>query len=457
MSYTRVQVRQELARRHPGLGRNFTVTSGDTDTILASELLAVQNQDLVVPGAVIYINKDAGGSNAAPEGSVAWVETAPSTPASITVEIEPAISAVGPGDTGEVWHRDLQHIDRVNECIDRALTNRCHRWVKVPITLLPDGDMEKTATTAWTASSADATLSKVALTEGNPVRQTLCVLNGTLAGYAYQRFYVQPDENFSLVVLCRSLLNAAHTPKVVAQDATNSAAITLSGDGEEAETGLAWQVLRNTFTIPTACKMLDLRLGVKTAGDDAIFGWAALTRQNDREVVLPDRVNEPGKVGKVFKAVRQVSTPYEPWGSWDLQEVRGVEKFATRGTGGVTLRFPSTLGSDLYFYEEWQGYEALTETVPATATSRNQNTANDDANTTNADLDWVVEAAALECYLLAYNTWRAGNATRVASPGMPTSDPNPWRFQLMQQAAKVYQLNKNMTGEPQTTVTIVRR
>lgn len=415
MSNTLLQARQALAKQHPGLGRLVTATDGSTTSIIAPNLAGLANADLVQLGAPVYIEDTT--DDQAPEGESSYVSSVPGA-SSMTVTLYPDLTtAVAASDTGEVWHRHLQHIDRVNECISRADNEFCHRWVLTPLTMLLDGDMEKTAYGDWTAGDS-ATLAKTASSEGWPIRQYLTVTNAANAGYAYQDVQVVADEQFSLVVLCAASAINTHTAKVIAYDQTNSAAITLSGDEGTAETGKALQILRNTFTIPTDCVVLRVELGVDAAADDVLFGWAALTRRNVNEVVLPDRVKDAASVGRVFQAVRTTSDPYEPPNSWALQEIQGVEKLSTRGTGGVTLRFPGTLGDGLYFYEEWQGYPELTA----------------DTDTTEAPLKWLVDEAARECYELADRQWNAGNVGRLPPPGAFGRDASPWWPLIQKQA-----------------------
>lgn len=436
MSKTLLEVLQEVIDRHPALGRRDTVTGAtDTQNFQAAKFAGATAADLVQPGAPVYVSDTT--DDLAPIGESSYVDEAP-VKASTVVDIYPALTtALEASDTIQVWHQNLQHIDNVKKCVERALAEITHRWVLVPLTILLDGDMEKPTYADWTAGGV-ASQAKTASTEGYPTRQYNHLVNTSITGDIYQDVQAEPDETFSLAVLCRGGTTVTEQARVRVMDGAAETEIALSGDDNEAEVGMTWQVLRYTFTISSAATAARIRLGGANVGDDVDFAWAALTRQDAREVVLPDRVRDVGKVGRVFKAVRRVSTPYEPPGSWRLDEIDGIEKLATRGTGGVVLRFPGTMGDGLYFYEEWQGYEALSA----------------DSDTTEAPFDLLVEASALNCYELAYQTWNAGHERRIPQAGAPVRDPNPWLYHLRRQAPKVKALSRTAVGD---AVTVVRR
>lgn len=428
MSNTLLAIMQEVAKRHPDLGRLGTVSgAADASEFQSNAFYGVTARDLVMPGAPVYVDT---GSYL---GETVYVSKTPG-PTSNAVEVVPAFSGtLNALDTIQTWHRDLSHTDRIKECINRALTQYCHRWVLMPVTMLLDGDMQKAAYADWTAGSS-ATLAKTVWEEGEPVRQALWVINtGATSGYAYQSVQAHTDERFSLIVMCRPA--AGDVGKVTVYDSTNAADVSLSGDTGETTTANTWHVLRTTFTLPSACRAFQVRFGVATASDDAYYAWAALQRQDVNEVVLPDRIKSAEYVGRVFRAPRRITTPLEPAFSWGLEQL-DVEKFSTRGTGGVTLRFPCALGSDLWLYEEAQSYESLAT----------------DAATTEAPLDLVAEAAALEMYYLAYNSYRAGTEQRVPQAGVPTIDPNPWGYALKQQEQLVRRLQRDAVGSPIVTV-----
>jgi len=425
VSTTYLAILEELAKR-TGLGRLGIATAvGTAATIADSQRMLGLVSPAISIGAPILI------TSGARAGNHTYVQAEPPKTTGILSVAPDLAGALTIADTFQVWNSDFGHVDRVKECVNRALTQWCARRVLVPLTILLDGDMEKVAYADWTAGLA-ATLAKVASGEGQPVRQKLSVTNAANAGYAYQAYSeVQPCQQFSLVTLSQGSV-ATSVPTVAVNDVTNAVDIPLTGDGASAVAGAAFQVCRNQFTIPTGCRSIQVRLGVLTGGDDVLWGWAALIDQNAREVVLPDRINRANRVGRVYRAHRTVSDPYEPPGSWHLEEVTGVEKVATRGTGGVVLRFPEVLGDYLYLYEEYQPYAALSAL----------------SDTTEVPLDWAVAASAYECFDLLWGQWREGQASRAPMPGQ--MDPNPYAASRQRWMSRLLAERALALGPPHT-------
>src|SRR3972149_11363240 len=158
MAYTRLQIRQEIAKRYPDLCRLGTTTeagaSDGTTLIDTTNFLGVQNGVLVLPGGFVNVT----------EGS--------------TLESRPLITAptlsggtlTGPAFTGgaqiatgmdfEFWHRDLLNMTVVNAAVQRGLDEWCRRWVLVPLSRTVNGDWMRTAVdppTGWTGSTGTVT------------------------------------------------------------------------------------------------------------------------------------------------------------------------------------------------------------------------------------------------------------------------------------------------------------
>jgi len=425
VSTTYLAILEELAKR-TGLGRlGIATAAGTAATIADSQRMLGLVSPAISIGAPILI------TSGARAGNHTYVQAEPPKTTGILSVAPDLAGALTIADTFQVWNSDFGHVDRVKECVNRALTQWCARRVLVPLAILLDGDMEKTGYADWTAATS-AALAKAAMAEGAPVRQALGVTNASLAGYAYQEIAVQPNDQLAIVCCCRSQSGATHTPKLVVYDVTNAATISLSGDGGTALPGVTWQVLRNSFVVPTGCRAVQIRLGVATAADDVYWAWVALTQESAREVVLPDRTNRANRVGRVYRAHRAVSSPYEPPGSWQLEEVTGVEKVATRGTGGVVLRFPGMLGDYLYLYEEYQPYTALSAL----------------SDTTEVPLDWAVAASAYECFDLLWGQWREGQASRAPMPGQ--MDPNPYAASRQRWMSRLLAERALALGQPHT-------
>lgn len=422
MSHTLLEVLEQLVEE-TGLARLCTE---DTDAADSETLEDPQNLSGIggVPklevGCPVFVTSlETGGT---PIGEHSYIdENPPKT--SGTVSVLPAFTTLLKDDqTFVVCHKDIGHFDNVIGAINRGLTKWCHRWALIPLTRLTDGDMEGDSAdvdTDWSKGGDQTpTLGKTALTFPEvPSRQILSV--GAALGaiteyaYAYQTFDVVETESYNLTVCLKP---SSAYPRARVYDGTNFAYISLSGDTDETYEGFAFAVKRWTFTIPSGCKRITVRLGVTGIAGSVVtlFAWACLWRQNDRRIPLQPRVDSQQKIGRVFELVRGGGEE-EEWGESGLREIPRVVHGPGRGTQPMQIEIPSG-GTGPYFYEEWQPYPVFEKTSAKWVMT----------DTTDVPLEWAVGAGGYELYNWLARNWRQGMVQRQPDPGMP-GEKNPWR------------------------------
>jgi hypothetical protein len=259
----------------------------------------------------------------------------------------PAVTGCVTTDLAEIWTNALPTVDRIDEAIDRALTRHCLHWVPIPLTKVQDGDMGDSAITSlWTASVS--TVSKVVMPWPGTIGQRyLRVLN---AGYAASNAMpCQAGDQWRIDALVYVLTG---TGTLVVRDNTNAANITLSGDGGS-YTGTGWKRLDNTFTIPTGCETITVRLGSTGATDDSYWTSIIAYQQNERRFLLPARCT-PKRLGRML---RRTGTEYE-----DFHFHESGHPWSVQGGGaGEVVELNNAAGTgDPPYIEELRPYEALT-------------------------------------------------------------------------------------------------
>ena len=183
-------------------------------------------------------------------------------------------------------------VDKINEA-PRQLA-----FIKrtLPYTLVPDGDMNAVAVTDWTGTNA--TIAKVAATFAKPERGISVTDSGSGGGYAIPavNLFVEPDTSYSLEVLGWGT-DADDSGTLQVKDVTNSnAAITLS---ETVIDRMEPEILRNTFTAPSGCKEIQIRLVADAANDVVTWANLAFRKNETHEFILPDTPVRPMEIGRL--------------------------------------------------------------------------------------------------------------------------------------------------------------
>ena len=293
MSTTRLLLRQQLGSEETGLATlGIATANGTTTTVVASGLAGAYSASRWSRGTAIRfstLNSAAATTNTSLDSYA---------PATGTITVLPAITATKSADVFEVWSA-VDSVDEVDDAIDRGLTRRCFRWVPIPLTKVTDGDMGDTAVTGlWTASAAGITPTKVNVAFPDRVgRRYLRTLHTIASKYVYSNtISAVGGDVWRLSALCAANVGTAIlTP----YDVTNSANITLSGDGGS-YAGSAWKHLDNTFTIPATCEQIRIHVGGTGATDDIYWTNIIAYQQDETQFVLPMRIASEKKIGNVL-------------------------------------------------------------------------------------------------------------------------------------------------------------
>ena len=167
--------------------------------------------------------------------------------------------------------------------ITRAVRDACRRLRFAGFiypSLVVDGDMEYSDTSAWSSSNAALTKSTEA-GHLNFAQQSLRVANSAANGYA-QSAQIPVSGPSELFEIWAMVLVDVGTATLRAYDNTNAATIaSVSTSGE------AWQWLRLDATVPSGCRDLRIRLIGTESTTDAYWNLVLVRRQWSNRFALP--------------------------------------------------------------------------------------------------------------------------------------------------------------------------
>ena len=164
-------------------------------------------------------------------------------------------------------------------------------------TTVADSGFQSTALTSYVESDADGgaatTFSKVTTANSENVFRGIGsgrVQNAATGGYIRQRFAV--TEGQQVVVHALSRLDSGTNAELVLWDVSNDVAIgtTVEHDQER------WQFMRRVETIPTDCKILEVRLQGEGTTADVYWNGIFVMPQNDRRVIIDTKWESPWEV-----------------------------------------------------------------------------------------------------------------------------------------------------------------
>lgn len=145
--------------------------------------------------------------------------------------------------------------------------------------LVVDGDMEYSDTSAWSSSNATLTKSTEA-GHTNLAQQSLFVNNSAANGYAQSaQITVAAGEVYDVWALVAVDVGTA---TLRAYDNTGAATIT-----DVSTVGENWQWLKLTVTVPSGCRDLRFRLIGTESTTDAYWNLVLVRRQDSNRMVLP--------------------------------------------------------------------------------------------------------------------------------------------------------------------------
>lgn len=196
------------------------------------------------------------------------------TPSTGVITTSPSVSGTYTDAVMFPFGSGIDHPDRVKEAINRALSRRCKRLVRVPFTqALTGADMRgESATADWTESNC--TVAYVDTTEGeNGLDRTMDVTTSAVSGYAYTgNIPVHAGEiwDFQTAMITYT---GSYTARITFYDVTNATTITPTFTiGSATTTSKTFVTVKGYLTIPTGCSQMQIRL----TGDEngAIVGFA---------------------------------------------------------------------------------------------------------------------------------------------------------------------------------------
>lgn len=281
-------VADDLALRESG-----TATGGTSTTIVAANYPWRTSRSGAnakrYEGAEVYIDSSNWTGTPNPNDVSVY---APST-GTLTVGNTYVSDTPASGDTFSVFLRGVSR-NTIKDCVNEALRELRYR-MRVPLTVVVDGDMESSTMDAW--ADEDATLSKVSLGTGTTLQygaKMLYAISTATGGYAQSdAILVNPTHAPNWVV--QSTVQATvGTARLIAWDLTNSAEIesedyALRGPG----------VIQFTFTLPATCESIAFRLMGVASGDEVYWENVIAYPVGARVFGLPTYLTRPGQILQV--------------------------------------------------------------------------------------------------------------------------------------------------------------
>lgn len=362
MSISQAAILRDLIEQY-NLGKASTATAATTTTLTDIAMLGGQRSGGMFPnGSPIRI------TSGAAIGGKSWKSGL--VPATGVLTYDPLIT----GNTGTptyVISDKVDDIDRLIEGINRCLQRRMQFRARVPLTYLPDGDMNAPSAdiaTYWTASAGTASYATLAVPQvlGKRVLQ---ITHTSGANVVSQTIPATAGEVWDFLTFIRAASDG-DTAALTIEDITNSAVITpVRSEGTGATTSRDWVEQRGTFTIPATCDRIAVRLAVSGSGTMSAQMAPFVTAPQDATAYTAQaHLISNDDVGGFFAGL-------------DLLPITdGGVTYDDRGWG-VVMQWQYHPGFPI-FYEEVLYYPALTS----------------DTDTTDAPVEALLLGSAIEVY-----------------------------------------------------------
>lgn len=196
-------------------------------------------------------------------------------------------------------------VDALNRGLDKHYVENIEPLSTKPAgSVLADAGHQSTATTQYTESDADAgpamTISRVSTANSENVFQgigAMRALNAAAGGYFRQRFSVTPGQQVMVHALSR--LDSGTNAELVLYDVTNSAAIGTTVEHSQE----AYQWMRRVDTIPTGCKIMEVRWQGEGTTDDVYWGGHSILFPELSRVYLDTKWDAAGKIPALVAAI----------------------------------------------------------------------------------------------------------------------------------------------------------
>lgn len=357
-------------------------TGGDTSYLTdTARLQSNALSETIYDDCIVRITS----GTSAPDGELSYVDYLDT--ANGRLYVTPSFTgAVASTDTYEIWKAGVDP-DDVDRARDEALTAVCSYWNHYPLSVVPNaGYKEALGSSNWEVLLGSGSGAIAKATPSFPSEfftdSLLCTNTDTAdEGAESASIYVQPGQSwfFYVPVSVRS-----GTAEVIIYDNTNGAEIDLNGTATETLRG--WSGIELTFSIPTGCEDITVRLVGQGATDIVEWGPVFMHPQGATVVPLPARVINRNRIGAIYK-LRDYAIADQSiyWGEEQMDEVAGVRR--QQVGDAVKLRFEEDLEDAPYVFAERTYYAAL-----QTAYRNRANRTGGDLATTTCPIDYVVPA-----------------------------------------------------------------
>ena len=350
-------------------------------------------------------------------------------PTSGVITVSPAITS---GSTDAVllypdW--GLDHPDRLLEAIRRAATNRMFRWQKVPLTLVTDGDMLATDTTAWTTSDGkNAPLTKLDLTGESVIdRRALVATGNSSAGTNWTVTSSNVDVPINSIITgyqwqfltAIAVPSGSATATLTVRDVTNSADITTytivgNQNSQLNTTSIKPMVMMGVFNVPTGCKQIAFRVTMSAASSTLQWYPMIAFPTTAYNFALPNRVISQDYIGNFYYATPRTgaNAPYALELS-DPITVNGFTHALENEADHLVVRFNFRPFRPIY-YDECFGSDTLTLL----------------SDTTTFPLDHIVKWSKFELFKYLYT--REKPEFRTTAYGSVIPIPSRWKTRAIE-------------------------
>lgn len=375
MATTRRAIRQRLLQEL-SLGFNGTATGGAATTLIDTGRLQNSGAD-----SRNYVNMYLNMPAAAAADQARTITTYAPTTGTLT---QGGVNyTVSPASTDIYEIIKWIHPTDLNNAINRGIEKLWYEtWM--PISLITDYDMESSGVSSWTATNA--TSSKITTT-GYFQDQALQVANSAANGYAQSASVGVTPGAFGFAGATVACPTTGDKFEFTVWDVTNSAVI---GSVVEA-VQLAQHQVYVSFTVPSTCYQVALRLGGEGANDTTVWDNAILHIQHQNRFNAPSWLT---KRDQLLSVRRQVSLGSPVTGAsaqlaypndalmWPIVPVSQLE---IDPTGTVPMRL--VLAEYAYAYPIW--VQALRQYAVFTADTST-------GGTIDCDENYAVAAAKVE-------------------------------------------------------------
>ncbi len=361
-----------------GSGIAGKCTSNGTTTTL----IDTSNFKAPVPGG-LYPNgcpvRMTSGANA---GANTYKSGLDPTTGTITLADTLGAGASASGDTF-VISTLVNHIDRLKEACNRALTRRTWRWMKVPLSFVPGGDILGATPAADGYTVVNATSAYQSLAHPEAFYEVAHIVSPSSPnGYAQTAvFDATAGDTWQFFTFYRAIGTGAASLDF--RDITNNASITPTMQYGTATTpSAAFLVATGTILIPAGCEQIAVREVGATSGQTYAFGPMVMAPQGTDSYTTEPHLRVWDDISTYYSLKIDGTTPATV-SVWDLEYQPASDDGITYDNLGWGIGINWQQAPDFpVFYDELSLFPALVN----------------DADVTNCDEELLIHAMGVELF-----------------------------------------------------------